>query len=132
MLVECVSVILGNDLAGGKVFPCPIVVDKPVVTGQPDVAAHFPAVFPTCAVTRAQSQKWDVVDLTDSFINPVSDISEYTLLIKPEISSSLEKDNPDSAATSLEVGKEYLAAAQKEIWKKLWVVQLCTTGMMVY
>ncbi|KAL0152923.1 hypothetical protein M9458_051752 [Cirrhinus mrigala] len=112
--VEGVSVILGNDLAGGKVFPCPIVVDKPVVTGQPDVAAHFPAVFPACAVTRAQSRKWDdVVDITDSFINPVSDISECTLLIKPEISSSLEKDNPDSAATFLKVGKEDLAAAQK-------------------
>ncbi len=107
--VEGVSVILGNYLAGGKVFPCPIVVDKPEVTGEPDVAAHFPAVFPTCAVTRAQSRKWDdVVNLTDSFMNPVC-----RLLIKPEISSSCEKINSDSAATSLKVGKEDLAAAQK-------------------
>lgn len=112
LLVEGVSIILGNDLAEGKVFPCPFVVAKPEVTGQPDIAAHFPAVFPTCAVTQAQSRKWDdVVNLTDSFINPVSDFSECTLFIKPEISSSCEKMN--SAATSLKVGKEDLAAAQK-------------------
>ncbi len=27
--VDGVSLILGNDLAGGKVFPSPVVVDKP-------------------------------------------------------------------------------------------------------
>lgn len=54
----------------------------------------------------------DVVTLTDSFMNPVSDISECSQLIKPEI-SSCEKINSDSAATSLKVWKEDLAAAQK-------------------
>lgn len=113
--VEGVSIILGNDLAGGKVFPCPIVLDKPEVTVQPDVvAAHFPAVFPACAVTRAQSRKLDdVVNLSDSFMNPVSGMSECTLFINPEISSPCERSDSDSAATLLKVGKEDLAAAQK-------------------
>jgi len=31
--IEGVGLILGNDIAGGKVFPQPIVVDKPEVVG---------------------------------------------------------------------------------------------------
>ncbi len=57
--VDGVSLILGNDLAGGKVFPSPVVVDKPGMAPDPDIAAHFPSVVPSCAVTRAQAQKWD-------------------------------------------------------------------------
>lgn len=67
-----VSLILGNDIAGGKVYPNPVVVNKPNVSGQPDVAVLFLAAFPACAVIQARARKWDdVVNLTDSFINPV-------------------------------------------------------------
>ncbi|KAL1252650.1 hypothetical protein QQF64_017343 [Cirrhinus molitorella] len=73
LLVEGVSVILGNDLAGGKVFPCPIVVDKSVVTGHQMLLL----IFLLC--------------------------STLVLLL----------EHSPQTATSLKVGKEDLAAAQK-------------------
>ncbi len=69
--VEGVGLILGNDVAGGKVFSQPIVVDKPDVSGlcEPvDVGQQFPSVFPACAVTRTQSRKFDdVLDVSETF-----------------------------------------------------------------
>lgn len=65
--ISGVSFILGNDLAGGKVFPPPEVVDVPVVA-VPESAVSVPNVFPVCAVTRAQARKLgETVDLSDSF-----------------------------------------------------------------
>ena len=48
-----VSMLLGNDLAGGKVFPDPIVTSKPCL--QEDDQEK--EIFPACAVTRAMSRK---------------------------------------------------------------------------
>lgn len=63
-----VHLILGNDLAGKKVFPTPEVVDDPVCDCDPSVspAAFCPSsVFPLCVVMRAQSRKFaDVCNLT--------------------------------------------------------------------
>lgn len=56
--VAGVDVILGNDLAGGKVFSSPVVMHKPVVEEQSDLGVHFSSVFPACAVTWAQSHKF--------------------------------------------------------------------------
>ena len=51
-----VSMVLGNDLAGSRVWaevpPPPVVVSKPVVEDE-----DMPAVFPACVVTRAQKKK---------------------------------------------------------------------------
>ncbi|XP_058606599.1 uncharacterized protein LOC131523953 isoform X2 [Onychostoma macrolepis] len=107
--VAGVHIILGNDLAGGKVFSSPVVMHKPMVKEQPDLGVQFPAAFPACAVTRAQVQKFpDVVNLSDLFLNTDSkteesesgDVSKVT-----ETSLILE--------TQLNVGKEKLAAEQK-------------------
>ena len=49
--LEGVDMILGNDLAGGEVFPTPIVVNNPV--GSRGVNQGDPLVFPVCVVTRA-------------------------------------------------------------------------------
>ena len=52
-----VSMILGNDICGGRVWPS--VSPAPVVVSEPlEVASDGPAleVFPVCAVTRAQSK----------------------------------------------------------------------------
>lgn len=49
--IEGVGLILGNDIAGGKVFPQPIVVDKPDVSGLCEEVGsrgcgqQFPSVF---------------------------------------------------------------------------------------
>ncbi len=49
--------ILGNDLAGGKVFASPEVTNVPLPCATPDeLVQKYPEVFPSCAVTRAMSQ----------------------------------------------------------------------------
>ena len=66
-----IDLILGNDLAGGKVFLSPEVIENPIadlcVSGS--VTPGSPPLFPVCAVTRAQARKLgDLVDLSDSFM----------------------------------------------------------------
>lgn len=61
--VNNVSLILGNDLAGGNVFPSPIVISKPVRCKSSDLSGKFLLAFPACAVTRSQSRKFQDVSL---------------------------------------------------------------------
>lgn len=66
--VEGVSLIIGNDLVGGRVFPFPVVSTNPELD-QFGLAFKFPSVFPACVVTRAQARKYeDVVDLSSLFL----------------------------------------------------------------
>ncbi len=61
--VEGVDLILGNDLAGGTVFPRPIVTHMPNTSQNCDLAEKFPSVFPSCVVTRAQAHKFkEIID----------------------------------------------------------------------
>ncbi|XP_038154567.1 uncharacterized protein LOC119792145 isoform X1 [Cyprinodon tularosa] len=58
--LEGVDVILGNDLAGGRVWadcplPAPIVTSSPVLGKLDESAQCFPGVFTACAVTQAMS-----------------------------------------------------------------------------
>lgn len=68
--VPGVDIILGNDLAGNKVFPSvPEVTEIPTadvcVFSPPD----SPPVFPACVVTRARARKLgEATDLSDSFL----------------------------------------------------------------
>ncbi len=111
--VDGVSLILGNDLAGGKVFPSPVVVDTPDLSPDSDIAACFPSVFPACAVTRAQTRKWKgTVNLADSFLNSEKDSLECTLAIKPQLAPN-DSANSDLKAAALEFDREHLIAAQR-------------------
>lgn len=84
--MDGVSLILGNDLAGGKVFPSPVVVDTPDLSPDSDIAACFPSVFPACAVNCAQTWNWEeTVNLSDSFLNSANDSLECTLAIKSQL-----------------------------------------------
>lgn len=66
--VKGVALILGNDLAGNKVFCLPEVIDVPDVH-EDALQEEFPNVFNTCVVTRAQAQKLkDIVDLSKTFL----------------------------------------------------------------
>ncbi len=97
---------------GGEVFPRPIVVHNPSVNEQPDLARQFPAAFPACVVTRAQSSKFsDMVDLSESFlVSPICDqLVEDKVPVEPELCPSSE----GAVTFPLEVGREQLAAAQK-------------------
>ncbi|CAI5637598.1 unnamed protein product [Oreochromis niloticus] len=102
--VPGVVMILGNDLANGKVFSAPRVVENPVPdTLLSDLAAgRSPSVFPACAVTRAHKRKYGDVDLSDSFLcaggepeseskpcDPLMGDSEAMLSISPSVTSQL-------------------------------------------
>jgi len=52
--VRGVSMLLGNDLAGGKVLPYPIVSPKPCTELDNDESS---AIFPACAVTRSMTRQ---------------------------------------------------------------------------
>lgn len=87
--VKGISMIIGNDLAGGKVHPLPEVVDNPL--DEPSVLnkdhAAVLTVFPACAITRAQSRKFpNVVDLSDSFLMDEDTLD--SVLLQPEVSDS--------------------------------------------
>ena len=134
--VEGVDMILGNDLAGGEVFPTPIVVNNPVGSGsvnQGNQLAQMPQVFPACVVTRAQASKVeDVVDLSDMFSAPCegnvetvsagpSAVSE--LAVAKQSSGSILGETFDvtllhpvtltESATQLKLGREQLIEAQE-------------------
>ncbi len=64
--VEGVSLILGNDLAGGKVFPHPIVTNTPVCDVK--LGSQFPSAFSACSVIRAQARKNEDVIYLISFL----------------------------------------------------------------
>lgn len=87
--VEGIDLIIGNEslqLAGGEVFPSPIVSYTPSVKEQSNLVTLYPSAFPSCAVTRAQAQKFkEVVDLADSFLVPDITPCEYTLTTESEI-----------------------------------------------
>ncbi len=111
--VDGVSLILGNDLAGGKVFPSPVVVDMPDLSPDSDIAACFPSVFPACAVNRAQTGKWEgTVNLADLFLNSERDYLECPLAIKPQLTPN-DSANSDLKVAALEFDREHLIAAQR-------------------
>ena len=63
MPVKGVALLLGNDLAGGRVVPVMEVLDNPDPTYS-DPNVNLP-VFPACAVTRAQARKTgEIFDLS--------------------------------------------------------------------
>nr|XP_046272302.1 uncharacterized protein LOC124073826 [Scatophagus argus] len=135
--VEGVDMILGNDLAGGEVFPTPIVVNNPVGSrsvNQGDQASQMTKVFPACVVTRAQSRKVeDVVDLSEMFIAPCKETvenvpagpsaaSEFTVAKQSndstvsetiEVTLSSPVTLSDESEAQLKVGREQLVEAQK-------------------
>uniref|UniRef100_A0AAV2KML3 Uncharacterized protein n=1 Tax=Knipowitschia caucasica TaxID=637954 RepID=A0AAV2KML3_KNICA len=67
---------MGNDIAGGEVYPSPEVVSRPILsTGKDELAEEHPEMFSVCVLTRAQSKKLAEeqgdVDLCDSVLAPV-------------------------------------------------------------
>ncbi|XP_067230426.1 uncharacterized protein [Chanodichthys erythropterus] len=91
--VKGVQFILGNDLAGGKVFPVLEVFDNPVLDQADEVSEMYPEIFPACAVTRAQARKKDVFDLSSSFIAPI--LADDVL--PPVVGKTVEESSPISS-----------------------------------
>lgn len=55
--VEGISFLLGNDMAGDKVTPNPIVTDIPIIEEVEGLVKLHPTVFSSCVVTRAIAKK---------------------------------------------------------------------------
>ena len=123
--ISGVSFILGNDLAGGKVFPLPEVVADPIVASVCCLTSassdlSVPNVFPVCAITQAQARKLgDAVDLSESFMATL-DEGEPSSLVSPTTESenvlkSVHESDlfPTDADLSLNVTKEMLIHAQR-------------------
>ena len=73
--ISGISFILGDDLAGGNVFPLPEVFNNLISVApaccpaSDSVDVSVPNVFPVCAITRAQACKvGKAVDLSESFM----------------------------------------------------------------
>ncbi|XP_049439159.1 uncharacterized protein LOC125892873 [Epinephelus fuscoguttatus] len=71
--IDGVDFIMGNDIAGGKMYPVAEVVDVPV--SEPDhanLAKSHPNVFTACVLTRTQARKQaEDVTLSDSLFSSV-------------------------------------------------------------
>ncbi|KAJ8035354.1 hypothetical protein HOLleu_22553 [Holothuria leucospilota] len=88
--VKGVSLLLGNDLAGGKVVANAILTDKPCdYNNTEQLEKEFPNLFPACAVTRAMSQK---LAMDDNLKHPPSK-SEDTV---PKSGTSRESCKDDN------------------------------------
>ncbi|XP_065149952.1 uncharacterized protein [Paramisgurnus dabryanus] len=77
--IEGIELIIGNDIAGGKVFPVPRVVSNPILESEQDeLGKSHPHIFVASVTTRAQSrEKSQEINLSDSllasiFFDPVS------------------------------------------------------------
>ena len=95
--IKGVHMLLGNDLAGVKVFPDPIVVHQPEMKLD-DVEKND--IFPQCAVTRAMSKKLnactgnDFSGLEDTFLTNVEESPLHVDIIDDEESSGVVSDPP--------------------------------------
>ena len=89
--VKGVTLLLGNDIAGGSVTPVLEVSENPESTPADEkLVQDFPYVFPACVLTRAQSRKLgDVVDLSGSMFK--SDEQDHT---PPSCQSAEPKASP--------------------------------------
>lgn len=111
--IENVAVILGNDLCGGKVLPCPIVSHAFPKTCTDDLSINFPEVFSSSVVTRAMARNEkengieDQFDLSDTFIARRSLSSDSDLLLN-SVSLSFPADVPN-----LSMSREQLIKEQK-------------------
>ena len=116
--VKGVTLLLGNDIAGGNVTPVLEVTDSPESTPADDrLVQDFPHVFPACGLTRAQSRKLgDVVDLSCSVFESVvqGDPTPSSQSTDPKVSTPVEGKAPQLHEIILSVTPEKVIECQRE------------------
>ncbi|XP_039861105.1 zinc finger protein 239-like isoform X2 [Simochromis diagramma] len=99
--VQAVTIILGNDLANGKIFPISEVIENPIddlVFVSESAADSLPSVFPACVVTCVYKRRYSDVDLSDSFLCSEDDPVKAEPPVEKEekcVSDSLLPATPD-------------------------------------
>lgn len=116
--------ILGNDLAGGNVFPLPEVITDPISSASAcclnsETSEALSSVFPLCAITRAQAQKMsETVNISDSFLTTLVE-GDLSCSVPPNTENKNVKCanetaiSPADSELCLNVTKEMLITAQK-------------------
>lgn len=98
--VEGVDMIMGNNLAGGKVWPdnfSPSVVSSSPLSGPDESNKNFPEVFTACAVTRCITSapsrvSSDSVEIRPTFSLPDDfSVSSSELIKEQKLDSSLHQ-----------------------------------------
>lgn len=70
--VDGVDFIMGNSIAGGRVYPVPEAVNVPIMVSEPDVVAQNLPDFSISVMTKTQScQQAHKLDLSDSLLASV-------------------------------------------------------------
>lgn len=111
--VDGIDFIMGNDIAGGKVYPIPKVVDVPVHESHDDVAGCYPDVFVARVLTRAQAhKKVQEVNLADSILGSVLS-KEESLSSGGAVSKVTEPEKAATTDSPVLLTREALLKAQK-------------------
>nr|XP_054591872.1 uncharacterized protein LOC107373038 [Nothobranchius furzeri] len=103
--IKGIDVLLGNDLAGGKVIPTPELVEVPVL--------HEPVIFPVCVVTWSQKKGPDnsAITLENTLLQPLL----YEIKIAEESPDSDDRVNQEkSDSRDCPAFSDTLSSAQKE------------------
>lgn len=111
--VPGIDLIMGNDIAGGKVYPVLEVLKRPETPVLLDEVGDAPEVYPACVLTRAQARKYgEQVDLSESILAAplTSDILPPECLVKPDKNKPVSVDMP---YIGLAITREQLIVAQK-------------------
>ena len=93
--MQGVSVLLGNDLAGGKAVADPIVCEKVIDAGEEENQELFPA----CAITRAMKRK-EEAEIERTPVRKLSNfLDDDTFDLYDTFLATCENDNPDLTFT---------------------------------
>ena len=105
--IKRVSLLLGNDLAGGKVVAAPKVTSKPITLDSTEkLEKVIRGIFPSCAVTRAMAKKAEeepkdckesadvLADLSDTFLNNYDHDVQSSSDTNPKVRVDSEKRDP--------------------------------------
>ena len=112
--VKGIDLVLGNDLAGGKVEANPCVSDTPNSHAS-DFVEVIPGLFPVCAVTRAMARRAldqvsDEQSVVDATVQPI----EVPLSVPPSVSLESEPEiccEPTQQTNGLEATKNSVLSA---------------------
>ncbi|XP_039902083.1 uncharacterized protein LOC120742707 [Simochromis diagramma] len=102
--IDGVDFIMGNDIAGGKVYPTPEVTKTPDPSPLPDVLnRQHPDVFPVGVLTRSQAhRRGEVVDLSGSVVGSMLEMdvmpSEEVGPDAKELAQEVAEPAPEPAA----------------------------------
>ncbi|CAI5669135.1 unnamed protein product [Oreochromis niloticus] len=116
--IDGVDFIMGNDIAGGKVYPTPEVTKTPGPSPLSDaLSRQHPDVFPVGVLTRSHARRQEeVVDLSESVVGS---------MLEKDVMPSEEEVGPDAKELAQEVAEPAPEPAAPPLltWEALMIAQ---------